>query len=109
MNEQIIFSFKKNHPAMHIQHRISGNHGMFYIPGEEAGLLAELIYATTEDGRMILEHTEVDEELRGQNIGFEMVNAAVEHARQYDMKIVPVCPFAKAVFDRKPDFGDVLA
>lgn len=95
---------------MLIQHRLSGNHGLFYVPGEEGeGPLAELVYAVTEDGKMILEHTEVDEELRGQNIGFEMVNAAVAHARQYDMKVVPVCPFAKAIFDKKPDFEDVLA
>lgn len=94
---------------MHIQHRMSGTHGLFYIPSEEGEPLAELVYAVTEDGRMIIEHTEVDEELRGQNAGFELVNAAVEHARQYDMKVVPVCPFAKGIFDKKPDFEDVLA
>ncbi len=94
---------------MHIQHRISGTHGKFYIPDEEAGSLAELVYAVTNDGKMIIEHTEVDEELRGQNIGYEMVHAAVAHARQYEMKIVPVCPFAKAVFNKKPDFADLLA
>ncbi|OLY93094.1 hypothetical protein SAMN05444008_104213 [Cnuella takakiae] len=95
---------------MQIQHRISGTHGLFYVPGEEdEGPLAELVYATTNDGQMIIEHTEVDEELRGQNVGYELVHAAVEHARQYDMKIRPVCPFAKAIFDKKPDFADVLA
>ena len=93
---------------MHIQHRMSGTHGLFYIPGEGEELLAELTYAVTEDGKMILEHTGVDEDLRGQNIGFELVRVAVEHARQYNMKIVPVCPFAKAIIDKKPDFQDVL-
>lgn len=95
---------------MHIQHRLSGTHGLFYIPGEEdEGPLAELVYATTKEGKMIIEHTEVDEALRGQNVGYELVHSAVEHARQYNFKIVPVCPFAKAVFDKKPDFEDVLA
>ncbi|RYZ46555.1 MAG: GNAT family N-acetyltransferase, partial [Chitinophagaceae bacterium] len=32
----------------------------------------------------------------------------VEYARMHGMKVSPVCPFAKAVFDKKPDFGDVL-
>lgn len=94
---------------MQIQHRMSGTHGLFYISGEEGELAAQLVYAVTDDGRMILEHTEVSDELKGQNIGYELVHAAVEHARQYEMKVVPVCPFAKAVFDKKPDFEDVLA
>lgn len=94
---------------MHIQHRISGTRGLFYIPGEEEDRLAELAYTVTEDGKMIIEHTEVDEQLRGQNVGYEMVHAAVEHARQYQMRVIPVCPFAKAIFDKKPDFADVLA
>lgn len=94
---------------MQIQHRISGTHGLFYIAGEEDQKLAELVYTVTEDGKMVVKHTEVDEELRGQNIGFELVQAAVLHARKYEMKIVPVCPFAKAVMDKKPDFQDVLS
>lgn len=94
---------------MHIQHKMSGTHGLFYIPGEEGDRAAELVYAVTEDGNMIIEHTGVDEELRGQNIGYELVHAAVEHARKYDLKVVPVCPFAKAIFKKKPDFEDVLA
>lgn len=94
---------------MQVQHRISGTHGLFYIHSEEEDTIAKLVYAVTEDGCMILEHTEVDEALRGQNIGFQLVQASVQHARQYDMKIVPVCPFTKAVFDKKPDMADVLA
>lgn len=93
---------------MLIQHRMSGTNGLFYVPGEEGDTKAELVYAITEDSKMIIEHTEVDEEYRGQNVGFELVHAAVEHARKYDFKIMPVCPFAKAIIDKKPDFQDVL-
>lgn len=95
--------------GMQIQHRMSGTHGHFYIKGDDDDTIAKLVYSITENGRMILEHTEVDEALRGQNIGYQLVQASVEHARKYDMKIMPVCPFAKAVFDKKPDFADVLA
>jgi predicted GNAT family acetyltransferase len=94
---------------MHIQHRMSGTNGLFYIKGDDEETIAKLTYALAEDGRMILEHTEVNEALRGQDIGYKLVLASVEHARKYDMRIVPVCPFTKAVFDKKPDFADVLA
>jgi predicted GNAT family acetyltransferase len=37
------------------------------------------------------------------------VNRAVEYARANDMKILPLCPFANAVFKKKAaEFGDVL-
>lgn len=94
---------------MQVQHRISGTHGLFYIQNKDEDTIAKLVYAVTDDGRMILEHTEVDEALRGQNIGLQLVQASVQHARQFAKKIVPVCPFAKAVFDKKPDLADVLA
>lgn len=92
---------------MHIQHKLSGTKGMFYVPGEET-VAAELIYSIQQPDKMIVEHTEVTDELRGQNIGYELVHAAVEHARTHNMKIVPVCPFTKSVIDKKPDFQDVL-
>jgi predicted GNAT family acetyltransferase len=58
---------------------------------------------------MIIEHTEVDDVLRGKNIGFELVHKAVEHARMHGQKVAPVCPFAKAIFDKKPELRDVLS
>lgn len=92
---------------MNIQHKQGQRHSMFYIE-DEGGILAELVYASGGEGRMVIEHTEVDEELRGRNIGFELVQRAVEHARTHGLKISPVCPFAKAVFDKRADFKDVL-
>jgi len=37
------------------------------------------------------------------------VEAAVIWAREEHIKLVPVCPFAKAVFEREPAFRDVVA
>jgi predicted GNAT family acetyltransferase len=37
-----------------------------------------------------------------------MVSAAVDYAREKHIKIIPLCPFAKSVFDRTPEFRDVL-
>ena len=57
----------------------------------------------------MLDHTEVGESLRGQGIARKLVEAAVMWARQEKIKLVPVCPFARAVFDKEPTFHDVLA
>lgn len=58
---------------------------------------------------MIIDHTEVSDELRGQNVGYQLVKKAVDYAREQHIKIMPLCPFAKSVFDKKrEEFKDVL-
>jgi len=83
--------------------------GAFFIE-REGQRLAELTFSATPDGKLvILDHTDVSESLRGQGIARKLVEAAVAWARRTNVKLVPLCPFAKAVFDREPEFGDVRA
>jgi len=91
---------------MVILHKEEGNEGVFYIE-ENGEALAEMEY-TKEEGRMVIQHTEVDESLRGKNVGFELVERGVEYAREAKMKIVPLCQFAKKVIERHKEFQDVL-
>jgi len=93
---------------MLIQHKQTASRGIFFIPGEEEVLLAELVYMKKEPATMIIEHTEVDDELRGQNIGYQLVHHAIEYARVHQLKILPMCPFARAVIERKPEYKDVV-
>jgi uncharacterized protein len=58
--------------------------------------------------RIIIEHTEVSDILRGKNIGKQLVTGAVAYARKNNLKIVPLCPFAKSVFEKVKEFQDVL-
>ena len=92
---------------MTIQHKQSGAKGAFFIKEEEE-TVAELVYSVTQNNQMMIEHTEVDENLRGGNLGYELVHKAVEHARMYQHTVIPLCSFAKAVFEKKPEFKDVL-
>ena len=81
---------------------------MYYIE-QDGDILAEIIYTTPSPDRIIIEHTEVADELKGENIGFQLVNYLVTQARIHQQKIIPLCPFARSVFDKKPDYADVLA
>jgi len=38
-----------------------------------------------------------------------MVAAGVKYARENNLKIIPLCSFAKKIIDKTPDFRDVLA
>jgi uncharacterized protein len=104
--DKIFFSFNKI--RMQILHKLTDNRGMFFVQPEGEDILAELSYLQHDPTTMIVEHTNVDEELRGQNVGFQLVSAVVEYARHHHYKIVPMCSFTKAVMDKKPEFRDVL-
>jgi predicted GNAT family acetyltransferase len=93
---------------MLIQHKQVGTKGLFFVE-MNGNILAEMVYTMPSPEKMIIEHTEVSDELRGKNVGYQLVNTAVEYARTHHIKIIPLCPFAKSVFDKKAaEFGDVL-
>ena len=72
-------------------------------------LIGTMDYTKPSPDKMIIEHTDVSDELRGQNVGFQLVQTAVEYAREHSIKIIPICPFANSVFKKKPEFADVLS
>ena len=91
---------------MEIQRDEHGQKGAFYID-EDGEWIAELTYVK-DNGIMTIDHTEIDEKLRGEGIGEDMVRAAVEYARANGLKIRALCPYAKKVIDRTPEFQDVV-
>ncbi|MNK37705.1 hypothetical protein D3C87_562810 [compost metagenome] len=73
--------------------------------GKEAGLMT---YTWAGSTKFIIDHTEVNPDFKGKGVGLQLVMKAVEYARANNLKIMPLCPFAKSVFDKKPEIGDVL-
>ena len=55
------------------------------------------------DGRLVLIHTEVPSTLEGRGIGGQLVQAAVAFARREQLKVVPLCPFARTYLRRHPE------
>ncbi|CAD0008279.1 GNAT family N-acetyltransferase [Flavobacterium salmonis] len=73
--------------------------------GKQAG---KMTYTWAGDAKLIIDHTEVNEEFNGKGVGKKLVMATVEYARTNNLKIIPLCPFAKSVFDKTEDIHDVL-
>ena len=73
--------------------------------GKEAG---KMTYTWAGDSKFIIDHTEVSEGFNGKGVGKKLVMAAVEYARTNNLKIIPLCPFAKSVFDKVEEIRDVL-
>ncbi|MFD0999751.1 GNAT family N-acetyltransferase [Ohtaekwangia kribbensis] len=93
---------------MQIQHEQSSSKGAFFV-AENGTRLAEMTYSKAGDALIIIDHTEVSDALRGKGAGKQLVGAAVDHARKNNLKILPLCPFAKSVFEKVKDFQDVLS
>ena len=67
-----------------------------------------IYYTMAGETRMILDHTEVNNDYRGQGIGKKILMYIVESARENNIKIIPLCPYAKSVFDKTESIRDVL-
>lgn len=74
--------------------------------GKEAG---KMTYTWAGDKQFIIDHTEVSPEYNGKGVGKKMLMGAVDYARKNNVKIIPLCPFAKSVFDKVEDIRDVLS
>jgi uncharacterized protein len=92
---------------MLIQHKKTNGKGFFFVE-TDGNILAEMVYSMPSAGKMIIEHTEVSDELKGKNVGYQLVHTAVEYARTHNLKIIPLCPFTNSVFKKKPEYADVL-
>lgn len=73
------------------------------------GYEAKMTYSRASAALIIIDHTEVPDALRGRGVGQALVLRAVEDARRESFKIIPLCPFAKAQFERHAEWRDLLS
>ncbi len=67
-----------------------------------------VVYYRVEDGRLVLTHTEVPQELSGRGIGSRLVAGVFDLVRASHRKVVIRCPFVAAWYARHLDYGDVV-
>lgn len=92
---------------MDIQHKTGTSKGSFFIE-EDGEVQAKITYSKAGDTKIIIDHTQISDELRGENIGKALVKHAVSYARENQLKVIPLCPFAKSVIERDKSLQDVL-
>lgn len=85
----------------------NGKKGKFTIYENEE-IVGEMTYTWAGEKRFIIDHTLVNDKFRGKDYGKQLVMKAVEFARKEGLKIIPLCPFAKKVFDTEKNLNDVI-
>ncbi len=92
---------------MQIQHEDDGRRGRFFIE-EDGRQLAEMYYEWHAADHFTILHTEVDDSLGGKGVGKQLLQRAVEYARERGVLIRPVCPFAKRVMEGSEEYQPMI-
>ena len=92
--------------TMQIKNEEHHHAGAFYID-DNGKRVGEMSYYV-RGGVMTIYHTEVDKQLQGMHLGEQLVEAGVNYAREYHLRVRPTCIFARSVFDRTKEYQDLL-
>lgn len=92
---------------MIVQLTDDGKKGNFFV-SENGTQLASMTYTWVGTERIIIDHTDVSDVLRGQNVGKQLLMKVVEMAREKGISVIPLCPFANSMFKKLPDIQDVI-
>jgi len=91
---------------VNIQHEETPPKGRFVIY-ENDEFAGEMTYSWAGNEFFIIDHTFVEEKFGGKGYGKQLVMSAVEFAREKNVKILPLCTYAKRVFDTEDGIADV--
>ncbi|MDQ2667177.1 MAG: N-acetyltransferase [Gemmatimonadota bacterium] len=61
------------------------------------------------NGTIDLQHTSVPAALEGGGYGSALARAALDHARQNALKVIPTCRFVRTFMKRHHEYDDLLA
>jgi predicted GNAT family acetyltransferase len=92
--------------AIEIIREETPTHGRYRA--EIDGASAELTWTANGPVR-VADHTYVPNELRGQGVAMQLVEALVADARANGFTIEPRCSYVEAAFRRHPEWADVRA
>lgn len=71
-------------------------------------LLAEVTFPDIDENTVNINHTYVDDSLRGQGIAGQLMEAAAGQLRSQGKKAVLTCSYAVAWFGKHPEYNDIV-
>ena len=68
----------------------------------------ELTFSKASPTLIIADHTGVPDTMRGLGVGKALVDHLIDTARAERFRIVPLCPYVKAQWQKHPEWSDVI-
>jgi len=81
-----------------------GNGFYAYCDGHQIG---KITFIRTGSNTVIIDHTEVDDKYQNSDIELNLVRCVCQIAREQHRNVLPICPIARNMFMRYPEFDDV--
>jgi predicted GNAT family acetyltransferase len=73
------------------------------------GAEAVLDYREVGQGTLDYHHTYVPDQHRGKGVAGELARAALDHARDQGVKVIPSCWYVRRFIDRHREYQDLVA
>ncbi len=80
----------------------------YALAKESRERMGTMTYVIDERSNIVIEHTIIAEENTNPMLGLRLLELIVDLARRKEVKIIPECPFARALMQRKTEWHDVL-
>lgn len=84
------------------------NQNQIALFGTDNKLLAEVTFPEVDADTVDINHTFVDDSLRGQGIAGQLMEAAAAQLRSQNKKAVLTCSYAVKWFEKHPEYGDLV-
>lgn len=81
--------------------------GVLYAE-ENGERIGEMTFSKAGTSKIIIDHTDVNDNWKGFGVGEFLVTEVVKMAREKGIKIIPLCVFARSVFEKHAELRDVL-
>lgn len=78
-----------------------------FLNNENNKMVAEVTFPNIRENVVNINHTFVDDSLRGQGVASNLLKALAEKLREDNLKAYPTCSYAVAWFQKNTDYDDV--
>ena len=77
---------------------------VIYIEDKEA-----FVEYNTGEAKLNLYHTYTEPDLRGKGLAAQVVRAALEFAKESNLKVVPTCSYVRAFIKKNDEYEELVA
>ena len=85
-----------------------GRHGRYVAKVEGIDAEAELTFTHRGPGLISADHTGAPEALKGTGAAAALVDHLVADARARRFRVIPICPYVRARYEKHPEWRDVM-
>lgn len=79
-----------------------------YLENEKGNCIAEVTFPKTFENKVNIDHTYVDESLRGKGVAGKLMTALVQELKKTNTKATVTCSYAIEWFEKHPEYEDML-